>query len=177
VFQCNHDPGMCACWEAGAGANACFVLEPEQLVGAMTALPADAPPIEHEVRVAGWLAREDGVSEALRGRFFDEAAHLEISDEERAGVTTGTRLGGVPFWIQSPSEAPAGHRFVGQLDSTLSFYAPPAKPPRWVSLDRERFEGRTHLGEGPNLGDGGIAYLFLRSTDGPPEGVMFWQCG
>lgn len=51
VFQCNHDPGMCSTWEGGSGANASFVVEPEQLARGFAKLPPDTPLIENEVRV------------------------------------------------------------------------------------------------------------------------------
>jgi hypothetical protein len=45
----------------------------------------------------------------------------------------------------------------------------------WISTDNEGFEGRTHVAAGPDFGDGGIAYVFLRDTGGLPEGMVFWQ--
>ena len=68
-------------------------------------------------------------------------------------------------------------QFAGQLDSTHSFLRPPKLRHAWISEDCERFEGRTHFGEGPNFGDGGIAYLFLRQAAGMPRGCLLWQCG
>ncbi len=178
AFQCNHDPGMCETWAAGAGANACLVLEPEELVPGLTPLPDDAPVVEREARIAGWLERHDAVNEADRPAFFEEGSLLKLPLEIQESVRTGTRLGSVPYWIQSAGEAPRGWRFVGQLDSTLSFMTPPARPPAWVWPDRERYEGRTHGADWANFGDGGVAYLFLRDVaGGPPEGLLFWQCG
>ena len=43
VFQCNHDPGMCSTWDGCSGANACFVVEPEDLGHALAELPGDLP--------------------------------------------------------------------------------------------------------------------------------------
>jgi hypothetical protein len=86
------------------------------------------------------------------------------------------------------------------LDSTYSFYQSPLKPKAdvvegvgWkifksvfrlsaqpsgpLHEDKNRFEGRTHWAQGPNFGDGGIGYIFLKQGDGVPEGLFFWQCG
>lgn len=178
VFQCTHDPGMCDTWESSSGANACFVMEPEHIADTQSEAPDDAPPLDNEAVVVGWHARDDGIPESLSANFFDEEAYFKIGDDVLQRVTWSTRLGGVPTWIQSPGEAPqGGWRFVGQLDSTYSFISPPRDTPAWVSIDRENFEGRTHVGAGPNFGNGGIAYLFLKETDGVPDAKMFWQCG
>jgi hypothetical protein len=152
VFQCNHDPGACSTWEGGSGANACFVVEPERIGAGLTQIPGDKPPVDSEVRVVRWIERD-------------------------GEVTTSTRLGGVPYWIQSPDEAPQGDwRFVGQLDSTHSFLQAPKRPAAWVHEDKERLEGRAHYGDGPNFGDMGIAYLFVKTGDPSPQGWFFWQC-
>lgn len=161
VFQCNHDPGMCSTWEGGSGANACFVTEPEDMVHGLSPLPPDSPPIEREARIVEWRERDD----------------VPAADGE-PDVTTSTRLGGEPFWIQGPDEAPeGGWRFVGQLDSTYSFLVAPAAGAEGISADPEQWEGRSHYCEGPNFGDGGIAYLFLRDGSTTPRGWFFWQCG
>ena len=178
VFHCNHDPGMCSTWEAGSGANACFVHEPESLVDGLATLPVDAPVLEHEARVVRWLDRDDGLPSSLFASFFDEQRYFGLPRETIKSVSSITRLGGVPSWIQSPAEAPSdGWVFVGQLDSTYSFITPPEATASWISADAEQWEGRTHCGTGPNFGDGGIAYLFLRPTAPLPEGRFFWQCG
>jgi hypothetical protein len=178
VFQCNHDPGMCSTWEGGSGANACFVCEPESLIDRLATPPADRPHLEHEVRVVRWLERDDGLPEVLFPSFFDEDKYFSLPEETIASVSSSTRLGGVPAWIQSPAETPSGHwRFIGQLDSMHSFFSAPAASASWIWADAERWEGRTHCGTGPNFGDGGIAYLFLRNASPVPEGWFFWQCG
>jgi hypothetical protein len=179
VFQCNHDPGLCRTWEADSKANACFVVEPEDLASGLTAMPMDHPAIEHEVRAVDWLERDDGLPDSLAPTFFDDKAYDELDRESRDRVTWGTRLAGVPRWLQSPADAPSastGWRFIGQLDSTYSFLRPPSVNVPWVSGDADRWEGRTHLAVGPNFGDGGIAYLFLSAGPACPEGLVFWQC-
>ena len=177
VFQCNHDPGMCSTWEGGSGANACFVTEPEDLIAGLTPLPFDSPLVEREARIVEWLDRDDGITDARAVHFFSETEFSPLPESEIVKVTTSTKLGGVPFWIQSPDEAPqGGWRFIGQLDSTYSFLHAPAISVSGVVQDPEQWEGRSHYCQGPNFGDGGIAYLFLRNTPTGPEGWFFWQC-
>lgn len=178
IFQCNHDPGMCATWQHGSGANACFVLEPEDLTSRISAPPDDDPLVEREARIAEWLERDDGIAEAIAPMFFSLARFTELPESEERKATWSTRLGSVPRWIQSPDEAPEGAWiFIGQLDSTYSFVHPPLSSAPGVVADPEKWEGRSHYSEGPNFGDGGIAYLFLRRTEGLPEARFFWQCG
>ena len=180
VFQCAHDPGMCAAWECNSGANACFVCEPEDLTEGLTAVPSAVNPEDHEVRVIGWERRIDTVSRDLVSAFFDESRYFELPDAVRRSITFSTRVGGVPQWLQSPAEAPNsrdGWKFTAQLDSTYSFLQAPTVPVDWISTDGESYEGLTHVAAGTDFGDGGIAYVFLRDTGGLPEGVVFWQCG
>jgi len=178
VFQCNHDPGMCSTWEGDSGSNACFVLEPEELKNNVCSLPSDDPILEREVYIVDWVERDDGVSSSDAASFYDDDKLFSLPVSTANAVTTSTRLGSVPFWIQSPSEAPSGWDFIGQIDSTLSFLQASKYAEEWVRKDPECWEGRTHYAEGPNFGDGGIAYLFLKSeTHSPPRGWVFWQCG
>lgn len=176
VFQCNHDPGMCSSWEGGSGANACVVTEPEELTGELSARPADEPPLEREVRISEWRMSEDDFSEEDRSKFFDES-YLELPDAVREEILGITRLGGVPYWLQSASEAPQdGWRFIGLLDSTYRFFRKPTKEVSGVSKEEQGADGCSYYCEGPNFGDAGIAYLFLRFGAGAPEGWFFWQC-
>jgi hypothetical protein len=168
---------MCATWEGGSGANACFVVEPEDITNSLTQPPADRPLVENEVRVARWIERDDGLPDSSGSSFFDDDSFLTLSTDARKRVTSGTKLGSVPYWIQSPSESPDGWTFIGPLDSTHSFQVPPKQIVDWVGADETRWEGRTHYGQGPNFGDGGIAYLFLRAGATVPDGWFFWQCG
>lgn len=177
VFQCNHDPGMCATWQGGSGANACFVTEPEDLVAELAVLPKDSPHLEREARIVEWLERDDEISEEQAALFFSATEFFELPDPEADKPTWSTRLGSVPRWIQSPDEAPDGWTFIGQLDSTYSFFSAPQSATSGVVEDPGKWEGRSHFCEGPNFGDGGIAYLFLNKTQSTPEGWFFWQCG
>jgi len=178
LFQCAHDPGMCETWSATSGANACFVVEPENLTRAASVTPDDAPPLENEVWIEGWLARDDGVCDADAASFLDAESWFALEDDVLKSVTWSTRLGGGPRWLQSPQDGPGkGFRFVGQLDSVYSFLTPPHQALGWIDADAARFEGRSHAGAGPNFGDGGIAYIFLQLTADLPLGRLLWQCG
>lgn len=177
VFQCDHDPGMCETWEADAGANACLIVEPENLNHSFASVPDDDPPIENGVNITGWLSKEDGISPDARPLFFNQDAYDTLDEETVQKATFSTRLGGVPAWIQSPDDAPKPNwRFLGQLDSMYSFLTPPQSSKKWISEDKSNYEGRTHIGEGPNFGDMGIAYLFAKEVDGQIQVKMFWQC-
>lgn len=179
VFQCNHNPGICDTWDGQSGANACFVLEADQLVGTPADTPCDPSELDDRgVAIVSWQEEDDGLPARSTDDFFDESRFFGLPNEVVGKATMSARLGGVPHWIQSPDEAPRdGWRFAGQLDSTYSFHAPPVSKADWVIEDGERFEGRTHYALGPNFGDGGIGYIFLRSGSGVPEGRFFWQCG
>lgn len=179
VFQCNHDPGMCATWERNSGANACLITEPEELIQGMATLPEDAPVVEVEARIVAWMERDDDIATDSAPAFFEEQRFNALPEEEAAKPTWSTRLGGVPRWLQSPDEGPQGDwLFVGQLDSTYSFFQKPqAGEQVGIVEDVEHWEGRTHCCDGPNFGDGGIAYIFIRNTATAPVGTFFWQCG
>lgn len=204
LFMCNFDPGMCPSWEGGGGSNACLILPGDALTTSLTAPPDDEVEVETEARVRRWLERDDGVPENLYQSFFDEESLLSLPEDVKGKVKWSTRLGGVPRWIQSADESPGdGWRFVGQLDSAYSFYSPISSPdeigcrigrkvngqfiydqpvtqkagaPKHAFIDEEKYEGRNWLTEGPNFGDGGLGYIFVRTTSGEPEGWFFWQC-
>jgi hypothetical protein len=177
VFQCNHDPGLCATWDGRSGTNACFVSEPEELLPSLSLLPEDWPPVDREARVVEWLQRDDGLAPESASAFFARSKFSDLPEEEADRPTWSTRLGGVPRWLQHPELPPGeGWIFVGQLDSTYSFLTPPSDHSAGVIADPERWEGRSHYCEGPNLGDGGLAYLFIRRTGAVPEGWFSWQC-
>lgn len=180
VFQCNHNPGSCDTWKGGSGANACFVVEPENITGRRTPRPKDAPPVENEAYIVGWIERDDGVPESVAPDFFRERAYYKLPDDLISLIPSNSKLGSVPCWLQSPGESPPladGWRFVGQIEGTLSFLTPPSAPSKWVFPDPRQSGGRTHYGEGPNFGDGGIAYLFIKPAEPTPVGWFFWQCG
>jgi hypothetical protein len=161
--------------------------------------------IETEVGVRRRLDRDDGLTADLAPAFFDHDLYAKLPEETIDAVATGTKLGSVPAWIQSPAEAPAGGwRFLFQLDSTHDFRSPVPTPdevgcqvarridgryvyeepretksgaPAYVVVDDDHYRGRNWTVEGPNYGDAGTAYVFLRVTGELPEGWFFWQCG
>lgn len=182
VFHCNNDPGMCDDWAHDSGGNAAFVLEAADLESRLSSSPGPSVPAYPEAAVQTWLERDDKIAPDLHDSFFTDETYVALDESVIDRVTTGTRLGGVPAWIQSPSDTPqGGWQFVGQLDSTYSFYSPmpPAslRGPTHSGVDDKRYEGRSWFMEGPNFGDAGIGYIFLRSTSSLPEAKFFWQCG
>jgi hypothetical protein len=204
VFQCNYDPGQCPTWEGGGGSNACLILPRDALTSKLAAPPRGDVKLETEARVRRWLEHDDGIPEDLYRSFIDDKSIWSLPEGVTDKVATGTKLGGAPAWLQGADEGSGqGWRFVGQLDSTYSFYSPvptpdvigchigrkvdgqyiydkPAKlkagAPDWAFVDEEQYEGRSWLTEGPNFGDGGIGYIFVRTTAGATEGWFFWQC-
>ena len=179
VFYCNNYPGMCDSWGGSSGANACFVLDAEQLEGT----PFDHPPAgaidpdDHAVVISSWQAFDDGFDEATAKKLLTLTDYDDLPDSALAQLSGSTHLGGVPWWIQDANEAPGGDwTFVGQLDTYYSFHEPPKSETPWISCDEKRYEGRTHVGTGPNFGDAGMGYIFLRSAHTRPEGWFFWQC-
>jgi hypothetical protein len=156
LWQCEHDPG-CETWSETSGANAALVVDTAD----PTALaPPDADTIVYaEVRAEAWTAGDDGVPEDLFPAFFDDDKLAALGEPWE---TDGhhTRLGGVPWWIQSADEAPGPPwTYVGQ-----------------VAYGQRLGDGSDRYITGPNFGDSGIAYLFLDRTVDPPAAAMFWQC-
>jgi hypothetical protein len=177
VFYCAHAPGSCGVSEAFSGANACLVVEPEDLQDAETPIPSDNPPPGPAVYVAGWDERDDGIDEGLMPALMSDSAIAELDPEVLDKISCLTRLGGPPDWIQNADEAPApGWRFIGQLDSSYSFLTSPSPCPAWVKVDRHRTEGRASAARGPDFGDTGMAYIFVRDHAAKPEACMFLQC-
>ena len=39
VFQCSNSSGLCPTWKGGSGANACFVVEPEEILSSISEMP------------------------------------------------------------------------------------------------------------------------------------------
>ena len=88
-------------------------------------------------------------------------------------VYPDTKLGSVPQWVQSPSEAPSdGWRFMGQLSDAYTFLEEPTAQSEVYVYPI----GHEWGCDGPNFGDGGIGYIFLKHGAGKPEGCFFWQC-
>lgn len=178
VFQCAHAPGMCDSWRGGSGANACFVAEPDELTTQTTPLPSDSPPVEREVRIVKWQQRDDGISEDELQKFFISDDCETPPESLTEAIYAGTKLGGVPSFVQSPNQAPTGSwRFVGQLEYAYSFLTAPLGKHRKIWPDPKHRQGRSQYCDGPNFGDGGTAYIFVRDASPSPVGWFFWQCG
>jgi hypothetical protein len=188
AFQCASGED-CQTFDANAGANACFILEPEWMENRLSRVPGDSPELENEVRVVRWIERDDGLTpEQVEGYLRDDLYGLGEDSEEDddladGPIYPGTKLGSAPCWIQSSSEAPEGGRFLGQLDCLHAFLSAPKNPPKWVRPNKRRRNGSsvrpdtaTHLGDGPNFGDMGRAYLFVVPDGAILKGVFFWQC-
>lgn len=211
VFQC-EGPDGCPTWEEGAGANACFLLDPDEMRPGPTPWPhfeTEYPPVAPEVRVIGWLEREDGLPESARDAPYEGENYWGYDPELQDKVASGTRLGSVPHWVQSADEAPkGGWRFVCQLADGHEFHGPVPTPdelgatigrrlpsgeyvheeparqrigaPRGAAVVADRADQRpgvTWWAMGPNFGDAGIGYIFVRTDGTRPEGRFFWQCG
>jgi hypothetical protein len=174
VFQCNHNPGKCETWFGSWGANACFVLEREQLQGTPFDHPPHAvDPDDHAVVITGWQEFDDGIDEAT-AKLIVVGLDDDVPDEIMDRLSVCTHLGGVPWW-PCGSMAPEGDwTFIGQLDTGYSFYTAPKSEVPWVKVDEERCEGRTHVGDGPYF-RGGMGYIFLRSILTQPEGWFNWE--
>lgn len=199
LWQCEHAPGMCDTWEQQSGANAALVVP---VADGQRTIPApdSSVVVYHELVTTGWSDEDDGVPLDRCPAYFDDAQHSELGDEWWGRGGYGTRLGGVPAWIQSPDEAPGppwqfigqvaeGHRVddeprPGQLpgigiqryvDGEYRLEPPPRTEGEglkgWVIVD----ETGCHV-PGTNFGGGGIAYVFLDRSVDPPAGLLFWQC-
>jgi hypothetical protein len=176
IFQCNHNPGECLTYQGGSGANASFIIEPEDLFPGLAALPEDAPKIEREARIVEWLEKDDGITESEAALFWSRKTLLTLP-AEIVEPPQLTKLGSVPAWVQNPEDAPKGDwRFLGQLSMIYHFLQPPAINAADICEDTKRYEGHSHYCEGPDFGDLGIGYIFMRAGAEPPECWFFWQC-
>jgi hypothetical protein len=172
VFQCEQDPGMCDTWSVDGGASVAMVID----VGSQTMQgPGEPPgddrvPLGTEALITAWTEADDGVYAEQYPLFFRDASRNDIEPVLLECVHQGTKVGGVPYWIQGAEEGPgAGWRYVAQLDSVLWFAVDPGY------LARARPVGTRWHADGPNFGDLGLAYVFV--SDDHIRARMFWQCG
>ncbi|MCA9790240.1 MAG: hypothetical protein KC910_00535 [Candidatus Eremiobacteraeota bacterium] len=172
VFVCSNP--RCAPEEYDGGANKVVLLDPEQhSLG--QAMPPSAVKLYPEAFITGWQAYTDPVPRAIRGAFESESEWETIEENPGWGqpgekileilddLTSRTRLGGPPCWLERPKLPPAGFRFVGQFQELWPLSKPAAPSP-----------DRRYAVRGPDL-KGGIAYLFVPRESGPKEGRLGWQ--
>lgn len=173
VFQCEQG---CPSWEGGSGANACFVVDPCDLVDSPTSFLENLPPVNPEIRIVDWFECDDGIISEQVSDFYDDQKYTDLPEELIESLPKMTRLGGVPIWCQSADEAPKGWRFVGQIEESHSVFERPPDQ-KWESHIWEPgtwYERRWLVGD-HNFGTGS-AYIFLRDRSDKPEGLFFWQC-
>jgi hypothetical protein len=184
LFQCCNRESLCPFWVDGA--HTCIVVEPEALLTRPTPYPGNnahnaTPP---EVFVHGWLEREDLVRPADYPRYFSEPeSHYRLPRSVQESVTHVTRLGSVPDWLDSSADSMKGYRFLGQLDTDLSFYR---QKPTDVELSVwDEFGAPAHAGRTYSVPSGylfnreGMAYLFCKDGENGqlPDVRFFWHCG
>ena len=116
--------------------------------------------------ITGWEEHDDGIPSTLAPKFLKSTAYEALHEALLSKITDGTRLGGAPYWLQSPDEAPKkAFRFMGQLGSSYRF---PTVLNGSELQDQER--------RGPDFGDAGIGYIFLKEGWDRPKTLFFWQC-
>ena len=151
VFMCNQ-PGthLCETWDPIAGANACFILEPEELEQTLSHVPDDIQSIEPESRIIGWEIYDDDISVEQSRAFYKYDDYFGLEDKILESISEATRLGSVPFWIQGPDQS--------------------------LPIDMYRFVGQLSSDTGEYFGDNGTGYIFLDCSAPLPKGYLFWQC-
>ncbi len=229
VFMCSNPDSYCEpTWNSSEGCNSSFVVEPEALENNLSFPPDVAEPetaqirncencaydqswvadrtiwIQTEVRISKWIQMHDEIPKSDRSNFTDETKYSETSEELLKSIYSGTKLGSVPSWIQSPEYS--DWTFVAQFDDYFGFHTPLPEPddigcpvgqgdrynyqrflPKTQRLDSPREvtqnENRSTnddprwFCEGPNFGDAGSGYLFIK-FDGEllPKSEFIWQC-
>lgn len=156
MWQCGREErvGWCETWDPTGGANAVLVVAQ---AASSCPLPADPPDLVAVRPIVGWAEREDGVAAEDAPAYMDRDRYWALTGQPDA--VYGSRLGGVPTWIQDVAAKP-GWVFVGQFEDGMDVHGQP-NPDGGVS--------------GPNFGTG-CAYAFLDRSVDPPAGFMLWQC-
>lgn len=157
VFMCTQEYNTCGSWEP-RGANACIILDKEDLQHEASELPSNKVLLIGEVIISDWIVKEDGIEISELKDVYDD----EYDESVLSKVSSHTRLGGIPFWIQGPEELPKGDwKFAGQMSSQYEFVK------HQVS----------HYVDGPNFGDCGMGYIFIKDhSEKSPKACFFWQC-
>ncbi len=152
MMMCDlYSKQRCETWDGTYGANACFVLEPEEIENNLSIIPEDQPVPEKEMRIVNWTENNDDVIASEADAFSDSDKYFELEEEKFETISEETKLGSVPYWLEAPDEMLKDYRFVGQINS---------------------------LSCGANFGDDGIGYIFLEKTNSKsmPKGFFFFQC-
>jgi hypothetical protein len=160
--------------------------------------------LQAEVRVLRWIEEEDGISPE-DAKYFTNSQDFWNMPDTIKDPYCGTKLGSVPCWVQTPELE--GLSFIGQLADNYFFTHSLPKPdevgcsvgkvnilgcfkyyepkkrkpsaPRFVAeIKMKSSEQKSKwVCEGPNFGDGGIGYIFLKRNDPHlPECKFIWQC-
>ena len=158
AFQCNNmasDFSVCPNWNADLGANVCFIVEPENLSDRFAKSPEEKIVLENEFLITGWQEMDDGISEEESLFFLDVKKYDAMNDETAkkfcGNLVDGTKLGGVPVWIQYPEIPQGAWKYAAQLDSATGFV----------------------------FGDAGIGHIFIEKVESAlqlPKGKFLWQC-
>lgn len=149
LWQCGDDDAGCDTWDAASGANAA-------LVHAAAGNPPGGPAgvvTYPERAVVGWIEGDDGVPPDVLPGFSSVRGFRDLDEASVRAAVPGTCVGGVPFWVHSPDEAPP--------------------PPSEFALQLDVAEIWPDGGGPDHLG--GQAYVYLDRTDDPPTGTFFWQ--
>lgn len=181
VFQCArwHENG-CDSFDPASGANACFVLEPEELC-ADGPVDSDATRLVHlETRVLSWEWHVETLRAEFAGDYFDPADWWMVPIDERYAISGATKLDGIPFWGNAgPYYVPTGNwRFVLQL-SDYHFIPgdiSEAAAAYLAAMNMPLLRDKSRAGWNcpwANFGQG-VGYVFL-SEEEPIKGVFTWQ--
>lgn len=181
VFQCArwHENG-CDSFDPSSGANACFVLEPEELRGDVPP-PDTASHLAHlETHVLSWEPHVETLRAEFVDAYFDPTKWHSVPTDECYAISLDTKLGGIPFWGNvGPSDMPVGNwRFVLQMRDY--HYIPGEKSEVAAAyLSAMNMPAlRDELRPGWNLPwanfGQGVGYVFL-SEEEPIKGVFTWQ--
>lgn len=142
VFQCNHDPGGCATWDAESGANAVLVLEAGEISNGFTVPPDNEDNDENtkteiEARVVRWERDEDTLTSEQVAAMLDADAYNDLSENDVDKVYSYTKLGSAPGWVQGPEVPGPPYCFVAQFDMYHRF-AGAAPPPEQIGCRVQR---------------------------------------
>lgn len=226
VFMCSNPEvkPTCVCntWDSETGGNTCLLLMADELGTGLTYPPDVHNPytaqlrnaencscgdnwdskrtiwINTEVYVLNWEEHNDDIPENFRSAFLKSDVFEVVPRDIGQKSYSGTKLGSVPAWIQSPYEHI--HSFLGQF-SDFEFDSPIptanelgctivrgaegsryAEDPNRRCLEGpvavfeftsdDQAQSKYWLCNTPNYGDGGMGYIFRT----PHSYEFIWQC-